>query len=305
MRRLSARVVVSVLVIAFSIPTTLTAQPPAGKPKPLPKGRPVKLLAKDGVELAGFYFGSNKEKAAIPVLLVHEWGGQKGFYGRLCLALQKSGCAVLALDYRGHGGSREYIDRSGKTKEFELRTMNKSHVASIVNLDLEAAKAFLKKENNEGNLNLNALVLVGVRDGCVLAGNWAQRDWSFPSVGSRKQGQDVKALVMISPERILKGVTVERALITPAIASLPIMIVVGEGSKEESDSKRIYKRVEVAKKKLSSKKEAENLELLEIKQPLGGAALITGAPKVIPDIVKFVTEKVEISEIDNPWIERE
>ena len=304
MRRQSVGILLFAFTIAVAIPSTLSAQAPKKKAPPPPKPRPVKLATKDGVELSGFYFASNKGKSAIPVLLVHEWKGQKAPYGSMCLALRNAGCAVLALDYRGHGGSREYTDRSGKTKEFDLKTMNKGHVASIANYDLEAAKSFLKKENNEGTLNLNALVVIGVRDGCVLAAGWAQRDWQFPSVGSRKQGQDVKALVMISPKQLLKGVRIETPLKDPAIASLPILIVVGEGSSEQSDSQRIYKRIEAVKKKLGGTKEARGLTLLKVREPLGGPALVTGSPKVIPEIIKFVTTQVEISEIDNPWIER-
>jgi pimeloyl-ACP methyl ester carboxylesterase len=270
-----------------------------------PKPRPVKLGTKDGMELSGFYFGSNEGKKAIPVLLVHGWEGQKAPYGSLCMALRNAGCAVLALDYRGHGGSREYTDRAGNTKELDPTTMNKRHVANIVRFDLEAAKAFLKKENNEGRLNLNALTVIGVRDGCVLAAGWTQRDWQFPSVGSRKQGQDVKALVMVSPERVLKGIAIDNALVDPSVAGLPTLVVVGEGSREESDARRVIKRLEVLKKKISGSKDPEGLEVLTVRQPLGGPALVTGSPKVIPEIVKFITSHVEISETDNPWIERE
>jgi len=154
-------------------------------------------------------------------------------------------------------------------------------------------------------LNLNALVVIGVRDGCVLAATWAKRDWSFPNVGSRKQGHDVKALVMISPERMLKGVPVETALSDPRIAALPTMIVVGKGSEEESDATRIHKRVTAVKRRLSGGRDPEGLNLLTVREPLGGPNLVTQSPKVIPEIVKFVTEEIEISEVDNPWIHRE
>lgn len=305
MRRLSVGVILFAFTFAAALPSTVCAQAPRNQTKPPPEPRKVSLPTKDGVELSGFYFGSNKGKEAIPVLVIHEWKGQKALYAKLYLALRNAGCAVLTLDYRGHGGSREYTDRSGKTQEFDLKTMNKRHVGAIVKYDLDAAKKFLEKENNEGKLNLNALVVIGVRDGAVLAAGWSQRDWSFQPVGSRKQGQDVKALVLVSPKRLLKGVPIEGPLGTPALVSLPTMMVVGNGSEEEPDTSRIYKRVEAAKKKLASGKDPEGLELLEIKQPLGGAALLMGPPNVIPEIVKFVTTQVEISDTKNPWIERE
>lgn len=302
---LSAGIVLLIFAYTLASPPALLAQGPKDKEGPPPKPRPVKLQTKDGIELSAFYFGSNKGKEAIPVLMVHDWKGQKAPYGPLCMALRNAGCAVLALDYRGHGGSREYVDRSGKIKNFDLKTMNKAHVAAIVNYDLEAAKLFLKKENNEGKLNLNALVVIGSRDGCVLAVGWAQRDWTFATVGSRKRGQDVKALVLISPKRLLKGIPVDKPLADRNIASLPILVVLGSGSSEQSDAERIYKRIKAVKKKMSGSKIAPGLTLLKVKEPLGGSDLVTRSPRVIPGIVKFVTSEVKISDIDNPWIERE
>lgn len=292
-----------VALLTLSAPTSI-AQTASNKKKAPPKPGPVQLQAKDGMELSGYYFGSNKGKEAIPVLIVHEWKGEKTPYGRLCAALQSQGCAVLAMDYRGHGGSREYTDRFGKSKEFDLKTMNKGDIASIVTLDLEAAKDFLVKENNEEKLNLNALVVIGSREGCVLAATWAQRDWRFPSIGSRKQGQDVKALVMLSPKRLLRGMSIDNALKDPNLARLPTMVVVGEGSAEESDAERVIRRIEVVKKKLAGRKQPEGLEVMKISQPLGGAALVQGSPKVIPEVVKFIIENVKISDVDNPWVER-
>lgn len=304
MRRLSVGMLLLALIASLATSPVLFAQPPGNKRKPPPKPRKVPLVTKDGVELSGFYFGSNRGKNAIPVIVIHEWKGQKALYAPLYVALSKAGCAVLTLDYRGHGGSREYTDRSGKTKEFDLKTMNKQHVGAIVQYDLDAAKKFLEQENNEEKLNLNALVVIGVRDGSVLAAGWTQRDWSFQPVGSRKQGQDVKALVLISPKRQLKGVGIEGPLAVPTVAALPTMMVVGRDSLEESDTKRIYKRSEGVKKRMAGGREAEGLELLEVPQSLGGADLLK-LPNVIPKIVEFVTTEVEVSDVDNPWVERE
>lgn len=303
MRRSSIAAIFFAFTLATTMPATLSAQTAKPRVKPPPQPRKVALATKDGVELSGFYFPSNKEKEAIPVLVVHEWKGQKALYGPLYLALRNAGCAVLTLDYRGHGGSREYTDRSGKTNEFDLKTMNKRDVGSIVTYDLDAAKKFLEQENNDGKLNLNALVVIGVRDGAVLAAGWTQRDWSFGTIGTKKQGQDVKALVLVSPKRLLKGISIENSL--AAIVTLPTMVVYGSGSDEETDSLRIYKRIEAGKKRLSSSKDPEGLDLLEVKQPLGGAPLLTGPANVIPAIVKFVTTEVKVGDLDNPWIERE
>ncbi len=306
MRQLTVTVAFALMATIMTAACSPTANAQGGKkPAPLPKPRPVKLPTKDGLELSGYYFGSNQEKAAIPVILVHDWEGQKAPYGTLCLMLQKAGCAVLAFDYRGHGGSRKYTDRAGKTHEMDPKTMGKREAAQVVQYDLESAKAFLEDENNEGKLNLNALVVIGVREGAVLGAAWAQRDWKFPSVGSRKQGQDVKALVLISPERLVKGVPIDPVLGDPLIAALPVLVVYGEGSREQSDAERVIKRLEVTKKRLSGGRSPEGLEVVTVPQPLGGPALVTGSRQVIPEVVKFIVTNVKAGDNDNQWIERQ
>ncbi len=276
----------------------------AAKKSELPKPRPLELKTKDGLRLRAFYFPSNKQKEAIPVILVHEWQGQASPYHPLFIELHKVGCAVLAVEYRGHGGSRVYIDNKGNEQEFNTATMSKADVVNIITKDLEAAKDFLKKENNDGKLNLNALVMVGVREGCVIAANWAARDWSFAPVGALKRGQDVKALVLISPKKLVKGVTIDPVLVNPAILMLPIMVVSGSQSSDAGDADRIIKRIEVFKKRIG-RGEAQGLEVQMLKTPLSGPALVREQPKVIEEIKDFITGQVKISDDENPWVARE
>ncbi len=283
--------------------TTVTAQSKDGGPEK-PKPRTVTLKTKDGVKLRAFYFPSDKGKEAIPVLLVHEWKGQASPYRKLVFALNKVGCAVLAIDYRGHGKSREYTTARGDIKNFNIAQMNKRDVENIVAYDIERAKAFLKIENNAGNLNLNALVVIGVREGCVMVAHWAQRDWRFRSVGRIKQGQDVKALIFLSPEKQIKGTGIDPVLTDPNILRLPMMVVAGKASPESAEAKRIAKRVLSIKKKMGHG-EARGFELNMPNTKLSGAALINQAPSVIPAITKFVTDSVKISEEENPWVHRE
>ncbi len=295
-----------VLIYLASIVVAATAvgQRPKSKQDPKLKPRQEKLRTKDGIELRAFYFPSEKGKEAPVVLLVHEWQGQASPYASLVRALNQAGCAVLIPDYRGHGGSQTYIDARGQSKEFDIARMSRRDAEAIVTFDLEKAKGYLKEENNEGLLNLNALIVIGVREGCVLAAQWAKRDWSFPSVGRNKQGQDVKALIMISPEKQLKGISIDSAIMDPNLLRLPIMIVAGAGSPEVSEAKRLGKRIEGIKKRMG-RGEAEGFQLSLAKTSLSGPALVTEVSSVIPAIVKFINEEVEVSDTVNPWIERE
>jgi hypothetical protein len=181
--------------------------------------------------------------------------------------------------------------------------MSKRDIDNIIRLDIEKGKSFLKGENDAEKLNLNALVVIGVREGCVLAAHWAQRDWSFPSVGRMKQGQDVKCLVFISPQKQIKGVGIDPTLSNPNLLRLPIMIVAGEQSPEASEAKRIAKRIESIKKRMG-RGVASGFELRMADTPQGGSRLLRDVSALIPAITKFVTSHVSISEDENPWIER-
>jgi len=293
-----------VLVYLASIVVAATAMGQRPKQDPKLKPRTVTLKTKDGIELRAFYFPSEKGKESPTVLLVHEWQGQASPYGPLVMALSKAGCAVLVPDYRGHGGSREYTNVRGEKTEFNLAQMSRADIEAIVTFDLETAKGFLKEENNEGRLNLNALVVIGVREGCVLGAQWAMRDWSFPSVGSNKQGQDVKALVLISPEKQIKGVPIDPAINDRFIIQLPIMIVAGAESPEASEAKRIAKRVEGVKKRFG-RGEATGFQLSMANTALSGPSLVNDVGSVIPAIVKFVTTEVVVTDSANPWVERD
>jgi predicted esterase len=297
-------VMVMVYLMAIVVAATVSAQRPKGNQDPKLKPRPVTLKTKDGVQLRAYYFPSDKGKEAIPVLLVHEWKGQASPYVNLVKALRVAGCAVLVPDYRGHGGSREYTNARGVKDRFNLARMSKRDIENIIRLDLEKAKSFLKDENDDENLNLNALVVIGVGEGCVMAAHWAQRDWNFQSVGRMKQGQDVKCLVFISPEKQIKGVGIDPTLSNPNLLRLPIMIVAGEKSPEASEAKRIAKRIESIKKRMG-KGEASGFELRMANTTLSGQQLVNKVSGVIPAITKFVTSQVSISEDENPWVERD
>ena len=266
--------------------------------------RPISLKTKDGIALRGFYFPSDKGKEAVTVMVMHEWGSQAAPYQRLLVALKDAGCAVVMIDYRGHGGSRKHMDARGREKDFNFAQMGQLDVNNIIMMDMEETKRFLVKENNEGRLNLNALVVIGDGAGCILASSWTKRDWSFATVGSKKQGQDVKGLVLISPEKVLKRVSLDKAMSSAAIMSMPMLLMCGESGKSASVAKQIYKKVEAIRKRASGGKVSNNLQLQLTKTSLSGPNFID-QQGVIPTIVKFVTENVSATDPNNEWVLRQ
>ncbi len=279
----------------------LLAQSPASKKKEALKPRLEKLVTADGVQLACGYFPSDKEKEAVPVILIHHWEGAAPPFLPLVQALRKAGCAVATPDLRGHGGSKTYVDFRGNPKEFDLSRMNRNDIMAMLNRDIEAVKKFLKQENDAGKLNLNALTLIGVGEGAVLAANYAVIDWNFPDLSRKKQSKDVRGLVLISPARNLKGLSYDTAARHPFVSRLPWLIVAGEGSLEIEEAEKLEKQLERVRRGGAV---AGPVQLLTPRSQASNVELVRGSREVIPGIVDFVTKTVIAHQANYPWIDR-
>ena len=106
---------------------------------------------------------------------------------------------------------------------------------------MESVKNFLLTKNNAGELNIERLGVVGVEMGATIAVNWAALDWSWPVLATGKQGQDVKALVLVSPEWSFKGVRISEAIVQPSVRSeLAFLIITGRrNSKFAEEARRL------------------------------------------------------------------
>jgi len=82
--------------------------------------------------------------------------------------------------------------------------------------------------------------------GAVVATDWARLDWSWNTLGAIKQGQDVKGLVLISPEWRFKSLQLGPAMSHPEVRSrLSVLILAGKQKRQsEDEAKRIYSAFE-------------------------------------------------------------
>ncbi len=217
------------LILTLTCARSATAQekPPE---KPLPP-QVVSLKTTDNKTLAATFYPSRAGKDAPAVILLHAHGGTRNELDTLARALQLEGSAVIVPDLRGHGDST-----------LGIKDLRADDYADMVRRDLESVKGFLMQKNNEGELNIERLGIVGVEMGSTLALNWAVLDWSWPRLATGKQGQDVKALALISPEWSFKGMRINEAVVDPAIRSdLSLLIVTGRrNARLLSESKRLY-----------------------------------------------------------------
>jgi len=172
------------------------------------------LITPDGVRLAATYFPGTKGKDTVPVILLHELGGSGTDYKALAAYLQSLGHAVLVPDLRGHGGSRK---PKSPTIDPDASRVNVSEFDNMAWFDMPTLKDFLVQKNNAGELNIEKLVLVGAEMGASIAVWWACADWAYPPVERKKQGQNVKAMVLISPGMSTPGLPITKALSAPPL----------------------------------------------------------------------------------------
>jgi pimeloyl-ACP methyl ester carboxylesterase len=167
----------------------------------LPEPRDVRLETSDGVALFAVYYPGTREKETVPVILLHAWESDHKSLVGMASSLQKQyGYAVIVPDLRGHGQSNKSIGG----KELDPDLWRGSQLALVIE-DIEACKNFLIGENNQGNVNIDLLAVVAEGESTILAALWTVRDWSYPPLGSIKQGQDVKTLVLLNPVRNFRG----------------------------------------------------------------------------------------------------
>jgi hypothetical protein len=302
------------LVLSFDQPSAHAQGTGIAKPSPpakkLPAPQNVQLkTTRDGVLLMASYFPSPLEKQAqreaVPVILLHQLKGSRTDYNEFALALQRAGCAVLVPDLRGHGRSTRRITADGKPKTLDPKQLNKLELDAMADIqsdgggDVDVCKSFLWQKNNEGELNIDKLVLVGAEMGATAAVNWAALDWSFEPVANIKQGKFAKSLVLLSPQRAFNGATINRSVANrDFISDIAWMIVVGDQDPKALDeAKRLHQILE----KGMRTPPGPNLELIQVPTSLQGTKLLP-LQNTTADILKFIDTQVAKS--NHPWAER-
>ncbi len=221
-------------VLSHGAQMAQAADEPAKPAKELPKPEDVALTTQDKIAINAVYYASNLGKKAVPIILLHGYKGSHADFTALATLLQKEGHAVIVPDLRGHGKSAKI---TGELK--------KNDFVAMIN-DVEAVNNFLMKKNNEGELNIEKLCIVGSEMGATLAIKYAAYDWHWPQLIGVKQGRDVKAVVMITPEIDFKGINMKDEISNKDLqANLSMFVLFGEqNSKSATEAKKINTQLE-------------------------------------------------------------
>ncbi len=206
------------------------------------KGEDVHFDTADGVKIEGTFWAGKDGKKSPVALLLHDFKTGKGGgsshdngWDNLAAALNKAGFAVLQFDFRGYGKST--IISSPMTfwnpainphnqKGFRginpmklPETIDYSHFTnayySVLANDVNAAKAFLDRKNDGGELNTSNTVLIGAGQGASVGALWLATEFhkkrGVPSQGvvgavadarlikfdANYEGKDVRAAIWI------------------------------------------------------------------------------------------------------------
>ena len=202
------------VIMTFWLSTTVLVGQESKK-KEIENPETVVLVTKDNVELRAEWFPGKPDKTTVPVILIHDWAGnRKDLYALADFLHREKGFSVIVPDLRGHGQS---ISRKNSDKEIKAQDFRKNDFIGILE-DIEACKRFLVAKNNLGEVNIDLLVIGVVGKMSPFAVGYTLRDWQWPPLAGVKQGQDVKAVVMISPEKRFKSASMTPAFRIPLIS---------------------------------------------------------------------------------------
>ena len=311
----SRRLTCVALFLAACLPRPASAQPAAAPPP-----EAVSLQTKDGVQLKLTYYpsawrGTAKAKQVTPVVLLHDYKDTRASLARLAQRLQapaedeleRPSFAVVTVDLRAHGESTKAVLPSGEPIELDAARLDKQGLLAMASFDMEVVRGFLVAKNDAGELNLNKLSLLGAGMGANVATNWALQDWAAPALAVGKQGQDVKALVLISPTWSYKGLSLQAPMrFRPLMQNVAWLLIYGdEDSKARAEGRRVAKQLERyhPEREEGAAARPRGLEVVAWPSKLQGDTLLTriGAP-IEDQVVQFLVEHVANQE--HPWLSR-
>jgi hypothetical protein len=228
-------------------PTPRPTKPPPKKDASK-EPKPVTLETKDGVALKAVYYPGKPGKETVPVIMLHGWEQHGVVWEPLAVYFQKTlGHAVIVPDLRGHGQSLTQT-AGAQARQLKPDDLTPTDMKAMV-WDVQACKKFLQEENNKGELNLEMLTVVGAEFGALVALQFAQLDWGWPVLTTGKQGQDLKALALLTPIDGFKRVTAAEAVqsLRAPISTTKFSVLIVAGQQDRggySDAKRLHKQIE-------------------------------------------------------------
>ena len=268
------------------------------------------LTAADGWPIHATYYESaaGKESPVVILLAAAEGPDKKDARNRrvwqnTALALQKSGFAVIAVDLRKHGDSKP--ENTGP--DSPLLKMAPGDYLVMANLDMDAVKAFLLSEHHNEKLNIRKTGIVAVGSSAMVAAASAVADWAqkpYPDgptlESSTPRGQDVRALILYSPNSSVKNINSNTVLRTIKALPIAVHVIASSDIKEDARSaERVFKTVEIKDDMYKDKR-----KLTMVAGEITAEGFLEGrfTDPTNKDITEFLVKN--LNELDLPWVSR-
>ncbi len=297
-----------VLLIAFCLAGLECCAQGKAEPPNTANTREEILAASDGWQIHTTYYESAAGKESPVVILLAGVEGpdkkdprNRRVWQNTAAALQKSGFAVLAVDLRKHG------DSLPEGTAPESLKMTAGEYVFMATFDIDAVKTFLLSEHQNEKLNIRKTGIVAVGSSAMVAAAATVADWEkkpYPDgptpETSTPRGQDIRALIMYSPNSSVKGINSNTLM--KAIKARPIAVHVIASKDVKDDARnadRIYKAVEIKGEQF---KDARKYTIVAGELTAEGFLEGRFADPTNKDITEFLTKNLK--ELDMPWTSR-
>jgi len=281
------------------------------------EGRREVLRAPDGypIHITYYPFRESKENPSLTaltapvILLLHGAGESRLLWDKnsaprdqdpFPILLQKRGFVVITVDLRKHGDS--IASPGGDT------AVSSNDYGAMVAGDLMAVKDFLFAENQAQRLNMQKIGIVAIGTSVPVAAAFTEFDWARPPhddapilANKTPRGQDVKTLVLISPETNAGRLRATGALkaLKKMNPLIPLEVVVaGQDTAAKKQAQTIFDAYAPAAKAGESN---PRYEFLTPDTKETGMALFR-QPTVYAFVFKFLD--TQLKPMDFPWRDR-
>lgn len=310
----------------------------------------------DGLPMKATYYKSADGKEAAVVLLLHMKGESRLVWSAplpnvtppksFAEQLQSKGFAVLSVDLRKHGQTKPGADADDPKKAApadkdkakkavggsDLKPVDYSSMVR----DMDGIKRFIYEEHQKGNLNMRKMAIVAPGMSAAIgitfaAGDWQKAPWDDAATvaGRTPRGQDVQAMVFLSPEITLPGVAAHNVIPQFKAMGAPMaaLILVGNtDSLGKEQAKTLFKQLggdpakaapakkaaepkktakEKEKEKDAEKETKERLFYIELNAKLRGTELLGKKLGVEEALIGFLHDHVQMLKgPDYEWRDR-
>lgn len=302
-----ARLAIAVFGLSLCLGQQAEAQPKTTKSKKA-AGEDRTLRTKFGIDLKITYFRSTAGKDAPVAILLHGQAGNRLVWKNVAETLQQDhDFAVVTVDLSGHGESGSRGKSSGG-KNAEAGPPSRTEYAAMVADDMEAVKRFLMEEHQKGMLNISKLAIAGADVSTAVAIAYADFDWNkkrfadAPTFAQQTpRGEDVRALVLLSPLDTAPGLTIGQSLDRLQKRGVQGMIGVSKDDKVYAkQAKKVYEHL-MPKKDIDPEK--QYVYYVEYDGKLRGTDLLNREDqKVETNIINFLVKHVKDLPIE--WRDR-